>query len=274
MARAPEVLGADEAAPRPGPRGLARAARQKRRVRVAGHERDGRPPLGMEARRGRVEGVRVRRRGDAPRRDPGLAARPPRVEAAPAIAAAAEEEPVGRLRGREPEPRPARARRRVGDSRVVDAPGAREGPRGAARRTARGDERRAAPQDPEEAAPRPRRVPDAAPRPLDHPPRLPRPALRLDGAALQQLVPPRLGRKRVRSFQLCQAPISIGFHSIWLILGRAIISRGVRERWSLSLDRVRPEHPRRITRFLPWTSRGAAPCRGSSRAASARPAGT
>ena len=34
-----------------------------------------------------------------------------------------------------------------------------------------------------------------------------------------------LGRKRVRHFHLCQARISIGFHSIWLIFGRAIISR-------------------------------------------------
>ena len=33
------------------------------------------------------------------------------------------------------------------------------------------------------------------------------------------------GRKRVRNSQLCQAPISVGFHSFRLIFGRAIISR-------------------------------------------------
>ena len=43
----------------------------------------------------------------------------------------------------------------------------------------------------------------------------------------------RLGRNSMRHSQLCQAPISIAFHSIWLIVGRAIISRDERKAWML-----------------------------------------
>ena len=42
-----------------------------------------------------------------------------------------------------------------------------------------------------------------------------------------------LGRKRVRRFQLFKARISVVFHSIWLIFGRAIIHRGELKAWML-----------------------------------------
>ena len=54
----------------------------------------------------------------------------------------------------------------------------------------------------------------------------------------------RQGRKRVRHWPTSKAPISVGFHSFWLILGRVIISRNGLDRERLSLERARAERPR------------------------------
>ena len=54
----------------------------------------------------------------------------------------------------------------------------------------------------------------------------------------------RLGRKRVRRWPTLEAHISIVFHSIWLICGRAIISRDKITAWLLSSRESHREHPR------------------------------
>ena len=52
------------------------------------------------------------------------------------------------------------------------------------------------------------------------------------------------GRKRVRHWPTSKAPISVVFHSFWLIFRRVIISRNGLDRDRLSLERARAERPR------------------------------
>ena len=52
------------------------------------------------------------------------------------------------------------------------------------------------------------------------------------------------GRKSVRHWPTSRAPISVVFHSFWLIFGRVSISRNGLERECLSLERAPAEHPR------------------------------
>ena len=52
------------------------------------------------------------------------------------------------------------------------------------------------------------------------------------------------GQDKRAKFATSKAPISAVFHSFWLILGRAIISRNGLEAWMLFLERARAEHSR------------------------------
>ena len=52
------------------------------------------------------------------------------------------------------------------------------------------------------------------------------------------------GQDKGAKFPTSKAPISADFHSLWLIFGRAIISRSVLEAWMLFPERARAEHSR------------------------------
>ena len=52
------------------------------------------------------------------------------------------------------------------------------------------------------------------------------------------------GSTRVRRWPTSKAPISVVFHSFWLIFGRVIISRNGLEAWTFFLERARAERPR------------------------------
>ena len=52
------------------------------------------------------------------------------------------------------------------------------------------------------------------------------------------------GQEKRAKFPTSKAPISVGFHSFWLIFGRAIISRNGLEAWMLLPERARAEHSR------------------------------
>ena len=52
------------------------------------------------------------------------------------------------------------------------------------------------------------------------------------------------GQEKGAKFPTSKAPISVVFHSFWLILGRVIISRTGLDRERLSLERARAERPR------------------------------
>jgi hypothetical protein len=52
------------------------------------------------------------------------------------------------------------------------------------------------------------------------------------------------GQEKGAKFPTSKAPISVIFHSFWLIFGRAIISRSALEAWVLFPKRARAEHSR------------------------------
>ena len=52
------------------------------------------------------------------------------------------------------------------------------------------------------------------------------------------------GQEKGAKFPTSKAPISVVFHSFWLIFGRVIISRNGLDRERLSLERARAERPR------------------------------
>jgi hypothetical protein len=64
-------------------------------------------------------------------------------------------------------------------------------------------------------------------------------AQRLDEATTRW----RAGQEKRAKFPTSKPPLSAGFHSFWLIFGRAITSRSGLEAWMLILDRARAEHP-------------------------------
>ena len=64
-----------------------------------------------------------------------------------------------------------------------------------------------------------------------------------DGVLLDEATYPAGQEKRAK-FPASKAPISAVFHSFWLILGRAIISRNGLEAWMLFPERARAEHSR------------------------------
>ena len=55
---------------------------------------------------------------------------------------------------------------------------------------------------------------------------------------------PASGQHKRATFPTSKAHISANFHSFWLILGRAIISRNGLEAWMLFSERARAEHSR------------------------------
>ena len=52
------------------------------------------------------------------------------------------------------------------------------------------------------------------------------------------------GRKRVRRWPTSKAPISVVFHSFWLIFGRVVVSRNGLEALMFFLECARAKHPR------------------------------